>query len=122
MLAKDLMSKDVYSVDQNRDFNHVEIVAELKNIRHIPVVDGDKNLVGIVSIRDLLAHLTVAGASHFVPIKEVMHKNVVTVSPDTSVKEVARILLERNIGCVPVVSAGKLQGIISERDFLNLAS
>jgi acetoin utilization protein AcuB len=121
MIAKEIMTKDVFSVDQDRDFNHVELVAELKNIRHVPVIDGEQRVVGIVSIRDLLAHLTVAGASHFIPIKEVMHKQVITVDADTPVAEVAKILVDKNIGCVPVLENGKLAGVISERDFVRLS-
>lgn len=122
MLAKEMMSTDVFWVDEERDFNHVELVAELKNVRHVPVVDSEQKLVGIVSIRDLLAHLTVAGASHFAPIRELMHRSVVSVGPEDAVKDVAARMVERNIGCVPVVDGGKIVGMISERDFVQLAA
>lgn len=122
MNARELMTTDVFAVDQEKGFNHVEIVAELKGIRHVPVVNENKELIGIVSIRDLLAHLSNAAASHFVPIKEVMNSSVVTVTPDTDLKEVAQKLIEHNIGCVPVVEGKTLVGLISERDFLKLLS
>jgi len=120
MNARELMTTDVFSVDEEKGFNHVEIVAELRGIRHVPVVNENKELIGIVSIRDLLAHLSNAAASHFVPIKEVMNSSVVTVTPDTDLKEVAQKLIVHNIGCVPVVEGKTLVGLISERDFLKL--
>ena len=56
-----------------------------------------------------------------VPVVEAMHRDVVTVSPDMSVREAARILLQNKYGCLPVVGpAGELVGIITEADFLHL--
>jgi len=116
------MTTDVFSVDEEKGFNHVEIVAELKGIRHVPIVDPENRVVGIISIRDLLSHLSNAAASHFVPIKEVMNRKVITVSPETPLREVAQILIDKSIGCVPVVENKVMVGLISERDFLKLAS
>ena len=73
-----------------------------------------------MSIRDLLGHLSNAAASHFAPIREVMSKDLVTASPDSDIKEVARLMRDRKVGCVPIVDDGKLVGLISERDFLSL--
>ena len=121
-LARDLMSTEIFSVDENKEFNHVEVVAELRGIRHVPIVNQNRELVGIVSLRDLLAHLSNAAASHFVPIKEIMHRSVISVQIDTPLIEVARVMTEKQIGCVPVVEGKILVGLISERDFLKLAS
>jgi CBS domain-containing protein len=51
-------------------------------------------------------------------IKEIMTPNVVTIAPDASVKDAARIMLEKKIGCLPVVEDDKLIGIITETDIL----
>ena len=122
MQAKDIMSTDVFSVDQDRGFNQVELIADLKHVRHVPVVDEDEGVIGMVSVRDLLAHLSNAAASQFVPIKEVMSRNVVTLSPETSVADVAKCMIDKSIGAIPIVENEKLVGIISERDFVKLAA
>ena len=118
MQAKDMMTRDVFSVDQNRGFNQVELIADLKHIRHVPVVDEDETVIGMVSVRDLLAHLSNAAASQFVPIKEVMSRNVFTLPPTATAQEVATYMIEKSIGCIPIVENGKLVGIVSERDFV----
>jgi CBS domain-containing membrane protein len=102
-------------------------VISLGRIRHIPVVEFGR-LVGLISERDLMG----AAASHIfglkqksksallksVLIKDVMKKRVVTVEPDTPIKEAAHLMAEKKIGCVPVVSAGSLVGLITTTDIL----
>ena len=102
-------------------------VISLGRIRHIPVVD-DGRLVGILTERDLIG----AAASQIfglkqknksallksVLIKEVMRKRVVTVAPEMPIKDVAHLMAEKKIGCVPVVSAGALVGLVTTTDIL----
>ena len=102
-------------------------VIALGRIRHIPVVD-DGRLVGILTERDLIG----AAASQIfglkqksksallktVLIKEVMKKRVITAAPDTPIKEVARLMAEKKIGCVPVISAGMVVGLVTTTDIL----
>ena len=102
-------------------------VISLGRIRHIPVVEEGR-LVGIVTERDLIG----AAASQIfglkqksksallksVLIKEVMKKRVVTAAPDTPIREVAHLMAEKKIGCVPVVSAGAVVGLVTTTDIL----
>jgi CBS domain-containing protein len=102
-------------------------VISLGRIRHIPVVDGGR-LVGLLSERDLMG----AAASQIfglkqksksallksVPIKDVMKKRLVTVTPDTPIKEAAHLMAEKKIGCVPVVDDGTLVGLVTTTDIL----
>lgn len=96
------------------------------NIRRLPVVDKNNKLVGIVSMSDvreaepsdattlsiyelnyLLAKLT---------IEKVMTTNVVTVFPDSTIAQAAKMMLEKKIGGIPVVEGETLVGIITESD------
>jgi CBS domain-containing protein len=55
-------------------------------------------------------------------VKEVMSSDVITTSPDTPLVEAARVLMERKIGCLPVVENGHLVGIVTEADFVAMVA
>jgi CBS-domain-containing membrane protein len=87
------------------------------SFRHLPVVDAENRVVGIVSQRDLL---TAENGS--VPVSRVMCADVKAVRPETAAHEAAYVLLRHKIGCVPVVDVdGVLVGIVTETDFLHVA-
>jgi len=102
-------------------------VISLGRIRHIPVVDGHR-LVGIVTERDLIgtAAAQIFGLKYksksallkSVLIKEVMKKRVITTTPDTPIKDIAHLMAEKKIGCVPVVSEGMVVGLVTTTDIL----
>ena len=102
-------------------------VIALGRIRHIPVVQ-DGRLVGMLSERVLMgaATTTIFGLKQrsksallksFL-VKDVMKKKVVTIKPDTSINEAARLMREKKIGCVPVLSEGHLVGLVTTTDIL----
>lgn len=121
-LAKDIMSVDILTVRDDRDLNFTEVLLEAKNIRHIPVVDKQQRLVGLVSMRDICRYLSTGNASQFIPIREIMSTRVITAEPDTGIAELARMMLTNNISAIPIVIDGKILGMVSEKDFLTLVS
>jgi CBS domain-containing protein len=102
-------------------------VISLGRIRHIPVVE-DGRLVGLLSERDLIgaAATTIFGLKQkrksallkTVLIKDVMKKRVISVKPDTPIKDAAHLMADKKIGCVPVVTAGALVGLVTTTDIL----
>jgi CBS domain-containing membrane protein len=100
------------------------------HIRHLPVVDGKERLIGLVTHRNLLAawvshgdpgHERPRDVARQIPVEMLMEKSVLTVEPDTPAAHAARVIETNKIGCLPVVAAGKLVGIVTEADFVHFA-
>jgi CBS domain-containing protein len=104
----------------------------LGRIRHLPVVDENGQLAGIITQRDLFRGALAKALGYgeraqrqlmgTLVVKEVMTSEVLTTTADTPLAEAARVLVERKIGCLPVIEAGRLVGIITEGDFVALAA
>jgi CBS domain-containing protein len=130
--VRDLMQREVATLQRNDKLTIADDVMRLGRIRHLPVVDEDSDepVVGLVSQRDLFrGALTRAFGYGAVAqrkvmsslvVKEVMSTPVTTTTPDASLRDAARVMLEKKIGCLPVVEGGKLVGILTESDFVAL--
>jgi CBS domain-containing membrane protein len=125
------MTKDLVTLGRNDTLRSADDVMRLGRIRHLPVVDEDGSLVGIVSQRDLFhgglmralgyGSFAQAKALDTMVVKEAMHTEVLTTTPETPLAEAAKLMLERKVGCLVVLDAGKLAGILTESDFVKLA-
>ena len=117
--AKDIMTTKVVTVKPSTSIEDAACLLVRRKISGVPVVDEkDKTkVVGILTEADLLA--APSGAK---TVADVMKKRVVSVSPDTSVDEIAEILVKKKIKRVPVIDAGKLVGIVSRIDVLRAIS
>ena len=128
--VRDLMTKEVATLKLNDQLRIADDVMKLGRIRHMPVLDEAKAIVGIVSQRDLFrgALARCIGYGEYAQrklldqllVKEIMSKNVATVAPDAPLQEAARLMLERKIGCVVVADKGRLVGILTESDFVKI--
>jgi CBS-domain-containing membrane protein len=124
---KDIMTKEVSTLGRNDTLDLADNVMSLDRIRHIPVLD-DARVVGVVSQRDLFRSALAAALGygekaqqtllHTIRVKEVMSEPAITVSPETTVKEAAALMIEHKIGCLPVVDEHTLVGIVTETDIL----
>ena len=96
-------------------------------IRHVPVISAD-GLVGVISDRDVREALPspigpdgaaeYAAAMDHIAVWKVMAEQVITVTPRTPLAQAAHLLADRKIGCLPVIEAGRLVGIVTETDVL----
>jgi CBS domain-containing membrane protein len=103
---------------------------ERGRIRHLPVVDGDERVIGLLTHRKILEAWVSHGhpnqerpreVAKDVPIEMLMEKDVLTVGPETPAAEAAALLEGHKFGCLPVVEHGKLVGIVTEADFVRFA-
>ncbi|MCK6556499.1 CBS domain-containing protein [Candidatus Binatia bacterium] len=127
MLVSDLMQREVATLEAADSLDLADDVMRLGRIRHMPVVSGER-LVGILSQRDLFrAAVSSSLKMHRsaerewlakIPVRDVMTGTVVTVGPGATLAEAVRLMLDRRIGCLPVVDQGRLIGLLSESDCL----
>ncbi len=125
--VRDIMTKDPTTIGRNDTLDIAEHIMNLGRIRHMLVVD-EENVVGVVSQRDLFHSALIRALGYgrkaqdavmkTIRIKEVMSEPVITIAPDASVKEAARQMMEKKIGCLPVTNGGSLVGLVTETDIL----
>lgn len=129
LLVRDVMTKDVVTLERNDRLLVADDLMRLGRIRHLPVVDEAGALAGIVTQRDLfhsgiekvLGHgYTQRSAPDMVVVREAMKVDVATTTPDTPLRDAARRMREREIGCLVVVDDGRIAGILTETDFVKL--
>jgi CBS domain-containing membrane protein len=130
--VEDLMTRKVFTLEEEKRLFIAQQVMDWAHIRHVPVVDGQRHVVGLVSHRDVLrASISIVsskvakaeGQQHLtgIPVRDVMRSPVQTVAPDLSVQEAAKLMRRGKIGCLPVVNKQQeLIGIITESDLLKI--
>ena len=125
----DIMTREVVTLAEDDSLADAKTCMERGRLRHLPVLRGTA-LVGLITHRDLLA----ASFSMFaevsskeelrllrqIPVRELMH-DAFAVPPEMRVRDAARIMLDKQYGCLPVVDGKRnLLGIVTEADFLHL--
>lgn len=124
MLIEEIMKRDVFSLSPEHTVSDALTFMQEKKIRHLPIVSDAKGLVGIVTDRDLkevvpsLYSDSCDANVYKIPLSEIMSKNPISGHPMDFVEEAAVIFYDNQIGCLPIVSGGKLVGIITETDLL----
>jgi len=129
MLVRDFMTTEITTLQEDASLLDATLIFARSSLRHLPILNG-KQLVGIVTERDL-KHYTpsvLSGISpeaynqlmETTPLAKIMTRDPVTVGPDSSLVDAGQILYDQRIGCLPVVEAGELKGIITTTDMLKL--
>jgi CBS domain-containing protein len=130
-LVSEIMRCEVATLAPDEKLDLADDIMCLGRVRHMPVTE-DSTLVGIVSARDLLA-ASLSQILEFdwpqrrtflrsVTVNEAMTAEPVTVQPETTLRAAAKLMLERKIGCLPVVKPdGSLLGLVTETDMLAAA-
>ncbi len=123
-----IMTKNVVKLNLTDDLTKAEMLFKKNNIRHIPVVNGN-NIIGMLSYTDLLRISFVDAVDddeeiidttvyNMFTIEQVMAKRLVTISPETTIKEAAEILATKEFHALPVVEGDLLVGIVTTTDLI----
>ncbi len=118
-----MMTTDVFTLHPEDLVDLAANLMEWEHIRHVPVEDDQGHLVGIVSHRALL-RLVARGSKESagpVAVREIMRKDPVTATPDTSSLSAIDLMREHRVACLPVIDGGKLVGLVTEHDFIEVA-
>ena len=128
--VRDLMTSNVITVQPEDSVARAYDLMLDHGIRHLVVIDGDGDLVGLVSHRDLLRHSLIerAGmplslqrnAMKRVRIEDAMTTEVETADAGQLLQEAALVMFENKLGCLPVVEGSRVVGIVTESDFVRV--
>lgn len=146
MRAADIMSRDVVTVNPSTTVREIADILKARHISGLPVTEGG-HVVGIVSEEDLIFRDAGLHLPAFIQIldgiifpgglrryeedirkmagmraEDIMTREVVSVEPDTPVREIADLMVTRDINRVPVISGGVLVGIVTRGDIVRYAS
>lgn len=123
-----IMTKDIIKLSLLDDLSTAEIIFKHNKIRHIPVVDKDK-IIGMLSYTDLLRISFVDAIDdeeiidttvyNMFTVEQVMAKKLVTITPETTIKETAEILSKKEFHSLPVCVGDVLVGIVTTTDLIN---
>ena len=123
-----IMTTDLITIPPTESLETARSLMHNNQIHHLPVVDDDNTLVGLVTLSNVLAATDSILRdpdnrlhARDINIKDVMVTDVATVDERASLRQAALFLEKHRIGCLPVVTDGKLQGIITDTDFVGVA-
>ncbi len=125
MFVSEWMTRKVFTIRPEESVSEAIRIMKEQRVKHLPVVQRE-GLKGIVSDRDIKEFSPSKATTldiyelHYLfaraPIREVMKGKVITTTPDAPVEEAAKKMYDNRIGCLPVLEAGRLAGIICEMD------
>lgn len=113
--VQDLMVKSVITTMPHKTVGHAQSIMTKNKIKSIPVVDGDKNIKGIITATDMLDDLSEA-----TPVSHVMSTKVYTIPPYSDVHIAARLMRNHHINHLIVSEEQKIVGVLSAHDLLKL--
>lgn len=117
MLVKDIMTTQVLTIKETASLKEaIRLLVEIE-ISGLVVVNDLEEVVGVITIKDVLVAFDQLQQLK-APIKNYVSDGTISVTEDTTVEEVSRMLVKNNILRVPVMKDKKLLGIVSRRDVL----
>jgi CBS domain-containing protein len=110
-----VMNTSIISVENNDPVELVVHIMKWKNIHHMPVVKGDKELIGLLTWTDIIQFLDQPKEIGLC-VKEIMKVDLITITQDKKVDEAKDLMVKYKINCLPVIKGNKLVGIVTSND------
>ena len=123
-----IMSTDLITLRPESTVADARGLMQSNRIHHLPVIEGEDNLVGLVTLTNVLAatdsflrdpdnriHAT------DLQVKDIMVTDIATIDEHASLRQAAMFIEKHQIGCLPIVTDGRLRGIITDTDFVGVA-
>ena len=120
MQIKNMYSKNLITIRESADLNSAEDMMNNYNIRHLPVVDDENNLVGMISKSDFVALKYVDSRLKSYTVKMFMSTPVKVVNKTTTIKQVAQLFIDKKINSVLVADENEVLGILTSEDLIRL--
>ena len=129
--AREIMSEQVVTIHEDLQVSQVAHLMLRDRVSAFPVVRADNELIGIITMTDLFRIIDLSVQqhgrdfiAHLASLKdlraaEIMSQETVTITPDTRLSQIIRLLIDKNMHTFPVVDQGKIVGIVSRHDILN---
>ncbi|MEK4426632.1 acetoin utilization AcuB family protein [Solibacillus sp. FSL K6-1523] len=122
MIVEEIMNTEIHTLSPNNTIREAYQLMREHKIRHLPIIDEQKCVIGIITERDIknvYPAREVPDSSLFdAPIDSIMTKNPIVGHPLDFVEEIALTFYESKISCMPIVTAGELVGIVTTTDLL----
>ncbi len=130
MIISRRMTRNPVTATPEMSVGEASDLMKREKVHRLPVLDKDKNLVGVITEKDVL-HASPSPATSLsihemayllskLKVRDLMTKDVVTISEDTTVEEAARLMVDQDLSCLPVVQGNKLVGIVSKSDMFRI--
>ncbi|GAA4891918.1 glutamate-cysteine ligase family protein [Flaviramulus aquimarinus] len=116
-VVKHIMSSDIFSVDRKDSIDLVLSIMKWKGIHHMPVINRNRALVGLISWKDVEVYLN-QPKQKLQSVSKIMKTNIITIDQYSSVETAKKLMKDHAIGSLPVVKDGKLVGLVTLNDFL----
>ena len=115
MIARDIMTRKVYTIQPEASALEAAQLLDKWHISGLPVINAESKIIGIITEADIISKVDREGLR----VADIMSHEIISVSEETAVGEIALLLTERKIKRVPVVNDGKLVGIVSRADIVH---
>lgn len=130
MIIERRMTKNPVTITPEASVVEASELMKKEKVHRLPVLDRDKNLIGVISEKDILfatpspaSSLSIHEMAYLLSkltVRKLMTKNPVTINRTTTVEEAARLMVDQDLSCLPVVEDGKLVGIVSKSDMFKI--
>ena len=130
MIIADRMKKNPATATPDMSISDASAKMKAEKVHRLPVLDDDKHLVGVISEKDILlaapspaSTLSTYEINYLLSklkVKNIMSRNPLTITRETTIEEAVRLMVENDLSCLPVMDNGYLSGIVSKSDLFKI--